>query len=201
MGYSSQTTHYGLPLPVGSDKSTFLDTNEAFTAVDTALYGAVTGQAQVETDVQNLNNEITGIQSDITGIQSDISGLQNGLASTNLLVQEHAEDISGLENDMDSAEGSISAINTKLTDYLIVQQATDLNITTPANDVTGGGVPCPVVQGYKPILATIASTGNSHISFIGCSINVSNVVAYTVFNTTQAPITHDVGFNILYCKA
>ena len=141
MAYSLQTTHYGLPLPTGSDKSSFLDTNEAFTAIDTALYGAVTGQSQIATDVQNLNTEILGIQSDVTEINGAIGGLQNGLASTNLLVQEHAEDITALEtamdNKQDKTDNNLVTTNKTIVGAINeVAQATPPTPTVDASDVT-----------------------------------------------------------------
>ena len=136
MAYSAQTTHYGLPLPTGSDKSSFLDTNESFTVVDTALYAAVTGQAEVETEVQNLNAEILTMQSGITDINTAIGGLQNGLASTNLLVQEHADDITALE----SGKQDKTDNNLVTTDKTIVGAINELAGAGPgtvdADDVT-----------------------------------------------------------------
>lgn len=69
MAFTNQTTHYGLPLPIGSDKSTWLDTNTAFTAIDAAIY-------QASTDAAAAAGDITTIQGDITSLQS---GKQNVL--------------------------------------------------------------------------------------------------------------------------
>ena len=41
MSYTNETTHYGIPLPLGSDLTTPMDYNESMQAVDTALFGAV----------------------------------------------------------------------------------------------------------------------------------------------------------------
>ena len=42
MGSTNFTTHYSIPLPLGTDLTTPMDYNEAAEAVDTALFGAVT---------------------------------------------------------------------------------------------------------------------------------------------------------------
>lgn len=69
MAFTNQTTHYGLPLPIGSDKSTWLDNNTAFAAIDAAIY-------QASTDAAAAAGDITTIQGDITSLQS---GKQNVL--------------------------------------------------------------------------------------------------------------------------
>lgn len=63
MAYSNQTTHYGLPLPVGSDKSSWLDTNTAFAAIDTAIYQASTDAGAAAGDIAQLQNDVTSLQS------------------------------------------------------------------------------------------------------------------------------------------
>ena len=137
MAYSAQTAHYGLPLPIGSDRSTFMDQNEAFSAVDTALYNAVTAGAETEQEVQDLNTEITGIQSTIAGIQTDVGALQNGLASTNLLVQEHADDITALEtatNGLSTSKQDATDNNLDTTDKTVVGAINELNDKLNANN-------------------------------------------------------------------
>ena len=42
MASTNFTTHYSIPLPLGTDLTTPMDYNEAAEAVDTALFGAVT---------------------------------------------------------------------------------------------------------------------------------------------------------------
>lgn len=63
MAYSNQTTHYGLPLPVGSDKSSWLDNNTAFAAIDTAIYQASTDAGAAAGDIAQLQNDVTSLQS------------------------------------------------------------------------------------------------------------------------------------------
>lgn len=119
MAYSNQTTHYGLPLPTGSDKSTFLDANQAFTDVDTALYAAETGISGVESDVQDLNTEITNLSTTVTGHTADIGALQNGLTSTNLLLQNTVEDVSQAQEDITELNTNLSELQQVLTGTLV----------------------------------------------------------------------------------
>ena len=61
MAYSGQTTHYGLPKYVSTDKPSWLDTNDAFDTIDAAIYAAATAVDP---------NIITTMQNDITALQS-----------------------------------------------------------------------------------------------------------------------------------
>lgn len=45
MGYTNETTHYGIPLPLGSDLTTPMDYNTAAEAVDAAVFEAVSNSS------------------------------------------------------------------------------------------------------------------------------------------------------------
>lgn len=45
MGYTNETTHYGIPLPLGSDLTTPMDYNNAAEAIDTAVFEAVSNSS------------------------------------------------------------------------------------------------------------------------------------------------------------
>lgn len=73
MAYSNQTTHYGLPLPVGSDKSTWLDTNVAFQAIDSALYSAAQTAASQSESISTLQSQMTTANANISANATAIS--------------------------------------------------------------------------------------------------------------------------------
>lgn len=77
MAYSNQTSNYGLPLPLGSDKSTWLDNNTAFQAIDTALKGAVDGVAALSGTTGGISEALTGLTNRVDGIDTDITQLKN----------------------------------------------------------------------------------------------------------------------------
>lgn len=77
MAYSNQTPNYGLPLPLGTDKSNFMDTNTAFAAVDTALKGAVDGVAALSGTTGGISEALTGLTNRVDGIDTDITQLKN----------------------------------------------------------------------------------------------------------------------------
>lgn len=79
MGSTNFTTHYDIPLPLGSDKTTPMDYNESMQTVDTALFEA----------------------------HGNASSAIAGLEITNGNVAQNAEDIDALEGRMTTAEGTL----------------------------------------------------------------------------------------------
>ncbi len=83
MSYTNETTYYGLPLPTGSDKSTFTDNNTAFQAVDAALHAAYeqSGAASedlvaVKADIVDLKAADVTMAGDIDAAEINIEALQ-----------------------------------------------------------------------------------------------------------------------------
>lgn len=84
MSYTNETTYYGLPLPTGSDKSTFTDNNTAFQAVDAALHtayeqsGAATEDiVAIKATVANLIQADVNFQNDLDTEKGKIVNLQD----------------------------------------------------------------------------------------------------------------------------
>lgn len=103
MSYANGTTHFNLPQTVGSDKRDWFDTNQAFSDVDEALWGAKesaeSAASQVTTlgqRVSDVENDVADVKHDITTIEGDVSGLQT--AVTNL-----GNKIDGINDDITDA--------------------------------------------------------------------------------------------------
>lgn len=80
MSYEHGTTHYNLPQTTNDDTRDWFDTNEAFRAVDEALYSAnqTAGQATedielVKTDINNLKDADTAMTGRVDGIESRVT--------------------------------------------------------------------------------------------------------------------------------
>lgn len=108
MSYTNETTYYGLPLPTGSDKSTFTDNNTAFQAVDAALHTASEGAAQAAEDITSLTGRVGDCETNITNLTTDF-GLEKAKI-VNLQNKETLQD--GEIRDVRSdCEDMISAYN------------------------------------------------------------------------------------------
>lgn len=106
MAYSQQTTHYGLPLPTSGDKSTFLDTNDAFGRIDSAIYEAKTNATAAVQDIGQIQLNISQLQASTLEMQTDISQLtsRQTISETNITALQNAMttaqiDVTKLQND------------------------------------------------------------------------------------------------------
>ena len=94
MSFTNETTHHGIPLPLGTDLTTPMDYNESMQAIDTAVFGAVGDAATATQDAADAKSIAQGAAGDVvtlTGQLADdeatiaahglaITGLQNGVA-------------------------------------------------------------------------------------------------------------------------
>jgi len=81
MSYATGTTHYNLPQTVGSDKRDWTDTNQAFSDLDTAVYGAAQGAEAATSAIQTINSELDVIAGKQATDEENITTL-NGKVST-----------------------------------------------------------------------------------------------------------------------
>lgn len=81
MSYATGTTHYNLPQTVGSDKRDWTDTNQAFSDLDTAVYGAAQGAEAATSAIQSINSELDVIAGKQATDEENITTL-NGKVST-----------------------------------------------------------------------------------------------------------------------
>lgn len=108
MAYVNGTTHYNLPQTVGTDKRDWADTNEAFAAVDAALYGAVDDVAQAEIDISDLKSRMTTAEGNIVDNTADIAGLDTRLTTAEGAITSQQSQITDLRQD---TEDMICAYN------------------------------------------------------------------------------------------
>ena len=164
MAYSNQTTHYGLPLPVGSDKSTWLDTNEAFEAIDSAVYTAAqTASSQAEA----------------------ISTLQGQMVTANVNITANATAISTearTREAQDTAHSTaISNINTKLGNTSMSGHGNE-TVTGILMDLVEGYD--EFVSGHTPTTITITPVSNTNLSVSTMSLVVDDYLYTLDLNVT-----------------
>ena len=73
MSYTNETTYYGLPLPTGSDKSTFTDNNTAFQAVDAALHSAYEQSGAATEDIVAIKATVANLMQADINFQNDLN--------------------------------------------------------------------------------------------------------------------------------
>lgn len=134
MSYTNGTTHYNLPLTTNNDKRDWSDTNQAFTDVDAALYGAVQGEAQAELDIDALETRMDAAEGNIATNADDISALDLRLTTAEGTIVSQGNAITDVRSDLEDmicAYNEASATSTHeyaIEDYFIyndvVYQAT-----------------------------------------------------------------------------
>lgn len=121
MAYSQQTTHYGLPLPTSGDKSTFLDTNDAFGRIDSDIYEAKTNATAAVQDIGQIQLDVSQLKASTLEIQTDISQLTSRQTITE-------DNVTNLMSDMTTAKADISKLQTDFSG--LVKKITINNVTT-----------------------------------------------------------------------
>lgn len=96
MAYSNQTTNYGLPLPNGTDKSTWLDTNEGFQAIDTALAGAVAKGSANESAITTLKTRVAANETNIATNSGNIAALDTRLTANEQVASNALQSVAQL---------------------------------------------------------------------------------------------------------
>ena len=115
MSYTNETTYYGLPLPTGSDKSTFTDNNTAFQAVDAALHTAYEQSGAATEDIVAIKATVANLlQADID-FQNDLDtekGKIRNLQDKEILQDAAIEAVKADSQDMITAYNEPTATST-----------------------------------------------------------------------------------------
>lgn len=100
MSYATGTTHYNLPVTTGSDKRDWSDTNQAFTDIDAALYGAVSDAADNTAAITALDTRLTTAESDISTNAGNITSLDTRLTTAEGAITSMSGRIDDVGNDL-----------------------------------------------------------------------------------------------------
>lgn len=101
MSYTNGTTHYNLPLTTGADKRDWSDTNQAFSDVDAALYGAVQDTAQAELDIDALETRMDTAEQNISTNTGNIAGLDTRLTTAEGAITSQGAQITDTRQDLE----------------------------------------------------------------------------------------------------
>lgn len=108
MSYTTGTTHYNLPLTTNNDKRDWADTNQAFSDVDAALYGAVSDTSTQGVEITALDTRLTTAEGNISTNAAGITALDTRLTTAEGNITTQANQIADVRAD---AEDMICAYN------------------------------------------------------------------------------------------
>ena len=119
MSYASGTTHYNLPQTVGSDKRDWTDTNQAFSDIDAAIYGAAQGASAATSAIQTINGQIETItaaqavdEGNISTLAGKVSTLESTVGTQGAAIADVRQDLQdNIESNHEASATSTHAYN------------------------------------------------------------------------------------------
>lgn len=99
MSYASGTTHYNLPQTVGTDKRDWFDTNQAFSDIDAAIYGAVQSASESASALTALTTRVGTNETNIADLQTSRTTDESRISALETLTAQHTTDIAGVKAD------------------------------------------------------------------------------------------------------
>lgn len=136
MGYSAETTHFGIPLPTGSDLTTPMDYNESAQAVDTALFKsqassdtALQKATAVETGLADTNTEVTAVKGRVTTLEQTSQTQGTAITALGNKVDDVKADALDMICAVDEGTAQIATVAVNKGDYFryndVLYMATD----------------------------------------------------------------------------
>ena len=180
MGYTNETAHYGLPLPLGSDKTTPMDYNTALEAIDTQIFANASDCASFDTRLDTAEDNISTAQGDITSIDGRVTTVEGKVSTLEGTATSQGNEIKDVRNDcedMITAYNEASATSTHayaVDDYFIyndvLYKATDAiaigDTIVPDTNCTTTNVTTEVSEINTALTNEILTTSVSGLSFI-----------------------------------
>lgn len=99
MSYTNETTHYGIPLPLGTDKTTPMDYNTGMQAVDTALFGAKSDSDSALRKAQQVEEGLSQTDGNVTALGGRVTTLEGTSVTQGNAIQQNAQDIADVRSD------------------------------------------------------------------------------------------------------
>lgn len=185
MSYSSQTTHYGLPLPTGSDKSSWLDTNQAFETIDAAIYAATQASGGSGAAIEQLQTDVSGLTTALATTNTNLAQetanrtaadgtLTSRIATAESNINSNAQDIATLETEHST---EIATLNSLLDDLRFVTLTPTAHANLSKTGMSGSDVPNVIINAEQ------IQIGNFHIkNATSSSITLTNGIATSAGN-------------------
>jgi hypothetical protein len=108
MSYTNKTTHYEIPLPLGTDLTTPMDYNTSMEAVDTALFAASSDASSAAETAQSAVETANAVSEALATTDANVLDLQGSVSTLQATVTGHTSQIADVRAD---AEDAICSIN------------------------------------------------------------------------------------------
>lgn len=99
MAYTNETTHYGIPLPLGSDLTTPMDYNESMQDVDTALFESKTDSSSALQKANQLQQDLATTNGNVTAVTGRVTTLEGTVTTQGQSILQNTQDISDVRAD------------------------------------------------------------------------------------------------------
>ena len=99
MGYTNETTHYSIPLPLGSDKTTPMDYNTSAQEVDTVLFEAKTDSASALQKANQLQQDLSTTNDNVTSVTGRVTTLEGTVTTQGQAITRHENEIRDVRQD------------------------------------------------------------------------------------------------------
>lgn len=99
MSYTNETTHYGIPLPLGTDKTTPMDYNESMQEVDTVLFGAKSDSDSALRKAQQVEEGLSQTDETVSSINGRVTTLEGTSVTHGNAIQQNAQNIADVRAD------------------------------------------------------------------------------------------------------
>ena len=134
MSYTNETTHYSIPLPLGTDLTTPMDYNESMEALDTAVWGATQDAATATSDAADAKQTAQGAAGDVATLSETVTGLSGTVTEQGQAITGNTNAIGALKTDVydmisSDSETSATATHQHLVGDLFIYNDT-LYVTT-----------------------------------------------------------------------
>lgn len=99
MSFTNETSHYGIPLPLGSDLTTPMDYNEAMRKIDTNLFQAVTDSTQASQKASDVEENLAQTDERALLLTGRVTTLEGTVVTQGGAIQQNSTRIEEVEDD------------------------------------------------------------------------------------------------------
>ena len=97
--YTNETTHYGIPLPLGSDLTAPMDYNESMQDVDTALFESKTDSSSALQKANQLQLDLGTTNDNVTSVAVRVTALEGTSVTQGQAILQNTQDIANVRAD------------------------------------------------------------------------------------------------------